>query len=355
MAMRARAIWFREPRAVEIREEDLPPPGAGEVLVQTVCSAVSHGTEMLVYRGEVDPRLPLDLPALRGGFAFPVKYGYACVGRVTAAGPGVAGLHPGDLVFAHHPHQTAFTLPAGQVVPLPPGCSPEEATLLANLETAVTALLDAAPRVGECAAVLGQGTVGLLVAQLLRRIPGVAVVAVEPLARRRAVSRTVGIPTVLNPAQDDVAAVVRTLTGGRGADLVVEASGAPAALQGALELAGLEGRVVVLSWYGQKPVTLDLGGAFHRRRLRLVASQVGHLPAEVSARWDRARRLEVARALLAEGELRLAPLITHRIPFDRAREAYALVDRHPEETVQVVLTYDGGAAGAAGPAPGTGR
>jgi len=332
----ARAVWFPRPRAVEIREEPDRPPAPGEVRIRAVVSAISHGTEMLVYRGEVPEDLALDLPTLRGGFGFPIKYGYASVGRVEEVGPGVRGFAPGDLVFTHHPHQTGYTVTVDLPTALPAGTSPESGVFLANLETALNVLLDAPVMVGEVVVIFGQGVVGLLLTQLIRRhLPG-ALLTVDPLPRRRQLSVMLGADASLDPAED-VAAAVRERSGGRGADLIIEASGQPAALQAALGVAALEGRVLVVSWYGTKPVQLDLGGAFHRRRLRLISSQVGHVPGSISPRWDVARRRRVAAELLPS--LALEPLISHRFPFDRAAEAYALVDQHPEEVVQVVLTY----------------
>ena len=332
----ARAVWFPRPRAVEIREEPDRPPAPGEVRIRAVVSAISHGTEMLVYRGEVPEDLALDLPTLRGGFGFPIKYGYASVGRVEEVGPGVRGFAPGDLVFTHHPHQTGYTVAADLPVALPAGVTPEFGVLLANAETAVNVLLDAPVMVGEVVVIFGQGVVGLLLTQLIRRhLPG-ALLTVDPLPRRRQLSMSLGADASLDPAED-VAAAVRERADGRGADLIIEASGQPVVLQAALDVAALEGRVLVVSWYGTKPVQLDLGGAFHRRRLRLISSQVGHVPGSISPRWDVARRRRVAAELLPS--LALEPLISHRFPFDRAAEAYALVDQRPEEVVQVVLTY----------------
>lgn len=336
--MTSRAVWFPEPRAVEIREEPIRSPGEGEVRIRALLSAISHGTEMLVYRGEVPSDLPLDLGTLRGGFDFPIKYGYASVGRVEAVGAGVDGLARGDLVFTHHPHQIAYTVPGALPVRLPAGVSPEAAVFLANLETAVNVLLDAPVRVGEAVVIFGQGVVGLLLTQLVQRSLAGVVLTVDPLPGRRALSRSLGAHVSLDAGREDLVRHVHEQTDGRGADLVIEASGQPAALQLALDVAAMEGRIAVVSWYGSKPVRVDLGGTFHRRRLRIISSQVGHLPGSLGPRWDLDRRRRVAADLLRD--LTLAPLISHRFPFDRAAEAYALVDRHPEEALQVVLTYD---------------
>jgi len=194
-------------------------------------------------------------------------------------------------------------------------------------------VLDAKPRLGEVVAVFGQGVVGLLVTQLLRR-SGARVIAVEPSALRRTFAERCGAETAIAPGE---AALLRTLTSGRGADIAIDASGSPAALQEAIDCVALEGTVVVCSWYGDKPVPLDLGGRFHRGRVRIVSSQVGRIDPSLAPRWDRQRRLELATELL--GELVLADLITHRIPFTHAADAYALLDSGDPETIQVVLDY----------------
>lgn len=333
----ARALWLAAPRTAEFRAEVAPPPGPGEVRVRALFSAVSHGTEMLVYRGEVPPDLPLDLPTLAGGFAFPIKYGYASVGRVLDVGPDVRRLAPGDAVFALHPHQSAYVVPATTSVRLPDGLDPLIGVFTAHVETAVNILLDTPLHLGETALVFGQGTIGLLTGQLLKRAGARCVIGVDPLKRRRELARTIGVDVVLAPG-DDLPARVRALTGGRGADVAIEASGAPAALQAAIDAVAVEGTVVVASWYGTKPVTLTLGSHFHRGRVRLRSSQVGRLNPDLVPRWDHDRRTETVTALLPQ--LRLAELVSHRFPFAQAPAAYQLLDAHPGETVQVVLTYN---------------
>src|SRR5438552_11875205 len=164
----ARALWLSGPRAPELRREIVAPPGVGEVRVRTIASAPSQGTEMLVYRGQVPAGLPLDLPTLAGSFAFPIKYGYAAVGRVVDVGPGVEGYAPGDAVFVHHPHQSAFVVPATMAVRLPPGLDPVLGLFAANVEAAVSVLLDPPLRLGAAALVFGQGTWGTLIAHVAR-------------------------------------------------------------------------------------------------------------------------------------------------------------------------------------------
>jgi 2-desacetyl-2-hydroxyethyl bacteriochlorophyllide A dehydrogenase len=335
---RARSVWFAAPRLVEVRDEELPRLGPSDVRIEAVASAISHGTEMLVYRGQVPPELELDLPTLRGSFSFPITYGYASVGRVVETGAAAANLSIGDLVFTLHPHQSAYVVPAALPTRLPSNLDPLRGVFLANLETAITVTLDAAPRLGERVLVLGQGVVGLLIARLLRAAGACLVMTVDGFERRRALSRAFAAADAVLEPGPDLADRVRALTGGRGADLVVEASSNPAALAGALESVVFGGTVIVCSWYGTKPVSVPLGGPFHRRRLRLVSSQVGTLDPSLQPRWTRERRLDLARRYLAE--LDLTTLISHRFALPHAADAYALVDTHPEETVQVVFTYD---------------
>jgi threonine dehydrogenase-like Zn-dependent dehydrogenase len=304
----------------------VPPPGPGEVRVRSITSAISHGTEMLVYRGQVPAELPLDLPTFAGDFSFPIKHGYATVGRVLDAGAGVEHLSPGDLLFVHHPHQETFTDPTAGV-------------FFANLETALNVVHDTPLHLGETALVFGQGVVGLLVTQLLKRAGANRVLAVEPIERRRELALEVGAAAALEPDEDLLERVFEA-TGGRGADVAVEASSSGAALQAAVDAVAAEGTVVVASWYGTKPVTLSLGGHFHRGRVRVRSSQVGRISPELGPRWDHARRTEAVLGLIPR--LRLAELVSHRVPFEEAPRAYRLVDEDPGETVQVVLTYGGG-------------
>jgi len=283
---------------------------------------------MLVFRGQVPNDLELDLPTLDGSFAFPIKYGYASVGRVVETGPEVLFPSPGELVFVHHPHQAAYVVPADMPIRLPSSLGPMRGVFLANVETATNVVLDAAPRLGERVAIFGQGTVGLLITQLVRRTGAAHVTVVDPIPRRRDLALRVGA--------DDAVASGSALAGAD-FDLAIEVSGQPAALDEALRSVAFGGTVVVCSWYGTKPVPVTLGGAFHRRRLRIVSSQVSTIDASLQPRWSRQRRLDVARDLLSE--LELTSLISHRFPIESAADAYALLDGHAEETVQVVLTY----------------
>jgi 2-desacetyl-2-hydroxyethyl bacteriochlorophyllide A dehydrogenase len=329
--MKARAVHFMAPRRVELREVELPEVADGQLLVATEWSGISSGTELLAYRGEVDPGLPLDetLGALAGTFTFPFRYGYSAVGRVVRP---AAPFQEGQRVFAFHPHQDRFVVDAREAVPVE-GLDPRAATMYPLVETALQVCLDAAPRLGETVVVVGLGVVGILAAALLART-GAVVLGSEPEPARRAAAAAFGVRAVDPDAEGGA---VAALAGGRGADLVVEASGNPPALASSLELLAHEGTVLICSWYGTKPVPLPLGADFHRRRLALRSTQVSTLPAALTARWDRRRRTELAWSLARE--LPLSVLATHEFPLERAAEAYACADRKDGGLIHAALRY----------------
>jgi len=332
----AEAVWFGGPQRVEIREESVPAVGPDHVRIRNVVSGLSAGSELLVYRGEVPSELQPDLPTIGGDFGFPVKFGYASVGTVVERGSRVELPAVDDLVFVHHPHQTEFVVPADATTRLPADLPPEVGVFSANLETAVTVTLDAHPRLGEAVLVVGQGVVGLLVTMLLQRVGARPIVTVDLHERRREASASAGADHVLD-ANVDLVGTLRQLTGGRGVDLAVEASGSPAALQSCIEAAAFTGTVIVASWYGTREASLALGGTFHRRRVRVVSSQVSTLDPSITPRWDRRRRTALVSELLQE--LPLSKMISHRLPFADAASAYELLDRAPGECLQVVLDY----------------
>lgn len=296
----SRACWIEAPGRAVIRAATVPAPAAGQVQVRALHSAVSRGTEMLVFRGEV-PKAEFQrmrAPFQEGDFPAPVKYGYANVGIVEAGPESLKGRY----VFCLHPHQTRYVVPVDAVHALPDGLPPARAVLAANMETAVNALWDAAPRVGDRVAVVGGGVVGLLVAWLVGRMPGCTVELVDVRASRRTVAEALGVgfATPQDATPD--------------ADLVVHASGHPQGLVTALGLAAFEASVIEMSWYGTRDVPLPLGEAFHSRRLTLRSSQVGHVATAQRARWDRGRRMALALSLLRDPVLDV--LITDSAPFD---------------------------------------
>jgi NADPH:quinone reductase-like Zn-dependent oxidoreductase len=294
------SLWYVAPSRAEIRSEPLAEPGPGEVRVRTLCSGISRGTEQLVFAGRV-PESEYErmrAPCMGGAFPFPVKYGYAAVGRV---GQGPAEL-VGRAVFALHPHQDAFNVPAGAVLTLPEGLPPERAVLAANMETALNAVWDAQPGPADRIAVVGGGVVGALVAWLCERLPGAQVTLVDVVASRAKLADVLGVGFACpEEAPGDC-------------DLVVHASGTGAGLSTALRLAGMEAAVLEMSWYGGGDVPVALGAEFHSRRLRLISSQVGQVAPSHRPRWTHKRRLAAALDLLRDERIDalLAPAVDFR-------------------------------------------
>jgi len=282
----AHAFWLRAPGHGEIRPVTLPEPGRGDVVVRTVRSGVSRGTETLVFRGGVPPDqyAAMRAPFQEGDFPGPVKYGYLSVGAVEQ---GPAELR-GRTVFCLYPHQTAYVVPSGAVSVVPEDVPPARAVLAGTVETAVNALWDVAPLVGDRVTVVGAGMVGCCVARLLSRIPAVQVTLVDVDAGRAGVAATLGADFALPSGAED------------GRDLVVHTSATAAGLQLSLDLLAPEGTVIDLSWYGDAPVSLSLGRAFHVGRLGIRSSQVGTVSPARSARRTTADRMALALDLLRD-------------------------------------------------------
>jgi len=295
-----RACWVEAPGRAGLRPAALAAPGPGEVLVRTLHSGISRGTELLVFRGEVpeSEHERMRAPFQEGDFPAPLKYGYASVGVVEQGPQALLGRK----VFCLYPHQTHYVVPAEAVHPLPEGLPPARAVLAANMETAVNALWDAAPRIGDRIAVVGAGVVGLLAAWLAGRMPGCEVEVIDTNSARRAVAEGLGLAFASpQAARPD-------------ADLVIHASGNAEGLATALRLAAFEATVLEMSWYGRQSVALPLGEAFHSRRLTLRSSQVGHVAQSQRARWSHGRRMSLALSLLRDPAL--DALLTDAAPFD---------------------------------------
>ena len=354
--VKRRAVLFTAPGAVEVCTEEMAPPQGDELLIETVVSAISAGTEMLFYRGQVPAGMAADssIADLTDAVRYPLKYGYACVGRICeVAGPlarqaeategptDAAGAEDNRYYFAFHPHESHFYASPQTLLPVPEGILPRQAALLPNAETAVNLVMDGAPLVGERAVVMGLGIVGLLTTALLAQFPLAALIAVDPLPHRRRLALRLGASQAIDPGgADGPEALQEALADGgeqHGGDLIYELSGQPAALDAAVSAAGFDSRIVVGSWYGTKPATLQLGGSFHRNRIRLISSQVSTIAPQLRGRWTKARRMESAWQLLAK--LPADELISHRFPLEQADEAYRLIDSCPEQTLQVILDY----------------
>jgi 2-desacetyl-2-hydroxyethyl bacteriochlorophyllide A dehydrogenase len=342
--MKRLSLEFSKPYQVTVIDEPLPAPAPHQVLVQTTCSAISLGTEMLVYRGQWPENVLLDdtIPALARVFSYPLKYGYSCVGRIVEVGSDVDRQWLDKQVFSFNPHESHFLASPDQLIPLPVSVPPSDAALLPNMETAVSFVMDGKPLIGEQVAVFGQGVVGLLTTRLLARFPLARLLTLDAYSLRRQRSMEFGAEESLDPSGADVIGELRKWAHAEqpsgGFDLTYELSGNPAALNQAIAATGFGGRVVIGSWYGSKRADLDLGGRFHRGRIKLMSSQVSHLAPELTGLWTKSRRLQVALSLL--DELRPSSLITHRFSILQAAAAYDLLDRMPEEAIQIIFTYE---------------
>lgn len=344
--MRVTGVQIEGPRRISIVEQTLPAPGEGQVEVRSLCSAISHGTEMNVYRGDApmwhmvqDRETRLFVERATPQWQYPMPYGYACVGEITRVGPGVDRVQTGDQVFCYASHRSGHILSQTAVTKLPSGTEPEVGVLLANLNTTFNGILDADLHLGETVVVFGQGVLGQLMVQWSKLSGAGTVVAVDLVDTRLAISREVShADVVLNPNDTtDIGMFVRHLTGQRGADVVFEVSASDRALHEAIRTVCYNGKVIVMSWYAGALPNVYLGREFHHNRIQLICSQTGNIRPELSHRWSMARRQQAVLDLMPR--LKLQGLISHRIDHRQAATAYELIDRHADQIMQVVLTY----------------
>jgi len=345
---RRRVLRFVGPRRVSVDTEPLGAPDEDEALVKTVLSAVSPGTEKLVYRGEApDLVADSDIEALSGGLDFPLQYGYATVGTIVDVGSEVSSDWIGRRVFGFQPHASHFTAPPDALISLPEEVTWADGTLIPNVETAVNLLMDGAPVLGERVLVYGQGVVGLLTTALLSRHPIGRLYTIEPVPKRREWSMSLGADRSFAPASSDALSQVLDVTSTEprpvegkqydGADLIFELSGRPDALNQALEVVGFDGRIVIGSWYGTRRAPIDLGGRFHRSRVSIVSSQVSTVAPEYQGRWDKRRRMQTVLDLLPELEIQF--LLSDPVSIENAPDVYEELDRG-EGPLQPVFHYE---------------
>ena len=341
---KSRTLYFTAPKQIEIRELILPILKENEVLVETICSSISAGTEMLVYRGEFSHVVDVH-DQLSSDLNYPLAYGYACAGRVVEIGGMVKKEWLDKLVFSFQPHTSHFISETESLITIPHSLSAETACFLPNMETAVNLVQDGAPIFGERVLVLGQGIIGLLTASLLSEFPLERLVTVDHYELRRNALNVKGQkskvksltphdlrPSTFRQAQGNAFNYLQN-----GADLTFELSGSPSALNDAIALTAFSGRVVIGSWYGQKRADIDLGGVFHRSRIKLISSQVSTISPELSGRWDKTRRFDAAWKALER--IKPEKWITHRFALNDADKAYQLLDENPQETIQVIFDY----------------
>ncbi len=341
---KAKTVFFVAPKKIEIRETILPALQDDEVLVETICSAISAGTEMLVYRNQF-PHLKDAHDSVSSDLNYPLSYGYACVGKVKEIGKKVNGEWENRLVFAFQSHTSHFITHPENLFPIPNSLSPETACFFPNMETAVNLIHDGTPILGERVLVLGQGVVGLLTASLLCEFPLESLVVVDNFELRKKALQVEGYRSQVEGHRLQVESFSSAdllkdsfAYAQSKFDLVYELTGSPTALNNAIDLTTFSGRVVIGSWYGEKKSEVNLGGSFHRSRIKLISSQVSTITPELSGRWDKARRYQVTWEALE----RVKPerWITHRFSLDEASKAYQLLDENPHEAIQVIFDYE---------------
>jgi 2-desacetyl-2-hydroxyethyl bacteriochlorophyllide A dehydrogenase len=332
-------------------EAEDPAPGPDEVVLETVYSGISAGTELTAYRGtnpylasEWDPDRRLFVPG-SSSMSYPIDgWGYEEVGRVTAAGSASDEDLVGRLVWGSWGHRSAAVRPAGCArARLLPGTEPMAGVFGRIGAIAFNAILDADIHLGESVVVFGAGVPGQIVAQLAR-LNGAHVTVVDPVAARRALAERLGADATLDPATDDVAAAVRAATDTRGADVVIEMSGSYQALQEAVRTVGYNSRVVAGGFFQGPATPLRLGEEFHHNRIAIVCSQISGVAAHLQHRWDDLRMSRTVLSLAHDGRLALDDLVTHVIPATKASDAFEMLDKTPQDALQVVLDYTGGNA-----------
>lgn len=342
-----RRLLITRPGRVEVIAERLPPPGPTEVYVRTVLSGISHGTELAWLRGKAAALHRTWDPEQRmyrngAGRDFPVAPGYETVARIAQLGDQVTGLRAGDLVCLDRPHADGHIIDAATATAglLPDGVDPERAVFFVLARVALGAVHDAALSIGDTAVIVGLGTVGLLAAQQAQ-LAGANAIGVDRYPSRLAAAEHLGIDAIDAEADTDVAAEVRRRTGPVGADAAIEASGSYTGLHDAIRCLRVGGRVAtVASYHGDQP-GLRLGEEYHRNRITLISSMtVNGCPQRNHPAWSLDRLNTTARELITSGRVRTDTLITHRVPFEQAAYAYALITDTPKDTIKVVLTHD---------------
>jgi 2-desacetyl-2-hydroxyethyl bacteriochlorophyllide A dehydrogenase len=335
--VKTRQLWFTEIGKVEIREAELAELKEDQVQVRALASGISAGTEMLAYRGLLPKDLPLDISIStlqNQSTSYPFQYGYACVGLIEQVGHEQFSHLLGKKVFAFHPHCSHFIASPKDLILLRDDMPVEAGIFLANMETAMSLLIDGELKGDETVAIMGLGVVGQLLAALLASEPVEKLVLIDSLGSRRKFAELNAFAECLPSDQD----VLKENISSEGVELIYELSGNPEALNTAIELAKFAGKIVVGSWYGNKPASLNLGGKFHRNRLKIISSQVSSIDPAHLNKWSRESRLQ--KALESIPLIKPERFITHQYKLDEAEKAYQLLDKNPEQALQVVFHYE---------------
>jgi len=347
---------YTAPRTLVVETVGNMPLKPNEVRAESILSAVSHGSEMNVYRGSAPFFRRKQNPELRlfedadgeETWQYPIRssdpgvwyMGYSNVGRISEVGRDVTAVKVGDLIYAHAPHQSQIVKPAEEVVKLPDKLKPEQAIFFTNLMTTYNGILDSSIKLGDTVVVLGLGVLGQMLTQLAKISGAFQAIGVDLFEKRLETAKLNGADYIFNPkATTDVAKEVRKLTNGKGADLVIEATGNQKSLNEAIRIAAPDTTVTALGWYQGACMALDLSEEFHHNRVTIRSSQTGGINPSIRHMYSDERKVRHCLQLLEK--LKLENLITHRYHLEDIQSAYEQIDNDPSEIIQVAITYDG--------------
>lgn len=341
--MKNHVLYFTNPNQINILENSIPVPETDELLIKNVISGISAGTEMLFYRGLMPAKMSLDatIPSLKHEINYPFKYGYCSVGKVIEAGNKKLNHLLDRSVFVFNPHESLFCVKENELILLPEDILPHDALFIPNMETAINLLLDGTPLIGENVLILGLGILGLLTTALLQQFPLATLMGIDFYEKRRNLSLELGTSFTLDAAAAELDLKLKKYLNEEKQnhiDLIYELTGNPDALNSAISFISYEGRIVLGSWYGRKSGFIDLGGKFHRNRIKLITSQVSTLASELQGRWNKTRRFDFAFNMLRK--IKPARFISHKFHITDANKAYQLLQFNPHDTLQVILTYE---------------
>lgn len=343
MSLEALGVFHTAVKKVTLQSVTVSSPVDDQVLIKTTYSAISPGTEGMIFNGQFpqDSVQDTTINSLSGNFSYPFNYGYALVGEIIAIGSKVEKKWLHKKVFAFHPHQSYALVTIKDCILIPEHISLLQALFLPSMESAINFIMDAAPLIGEKVLVMGQGIVGLLTTALLARFPLSLLISSDPLAFRREYSLQSGATHTINPNKKQEWTSLQQMLSDQatdGLDLVFELSGNIAALNKAIEITGFAGRILIGSWYSNKQHSLDLGGNFHRSRIRLLSSQVSTISPGLTGRWDKKRRM----ATVWDNIERIDPqrFITHRFPLQQSQQAFELTSSYQDQVIQVIFEYN---------------
>lgn len=343
MNLKNHVLYFTNPGEINILQEPIPTPQTDEVLIKNVISGISAGTEMLFYLGLMPKGIDFDatIPTLQRQMNYPFKYGYCSVGKVVEAGDKKLNHLLDQWVFVFHPHESFFCAKENQIILLPKNISSYNALFIPYMETSINLVLDASPLIGENVLILGLGILGLLTTALLQQFPLTLLMGIDLHQKRRNLGLELGAKLTLDAANTELDFELKKnlheLMQDH-IDLIFELTGSPTALNSAIAWSCYEGRIILGSWYGAKHSNINLGGKFHRNRIKLITSQVSTLASELQGRWNKTRRFEITFDMLRK--IKPARLISHQFHITEAHKAYELLHHHPDDALQVILTYE---------------